>query len=145
MQQKRWTLMRGVARTRRAWEEHMKQLSASVGIPDSYRQVLMYLRHHPGASQRSMADFLNITPSAINQTVKAMADDGYVRKETDPADKRSFRLFLSEQGEETAGELRGRLELSDRAITEFVGEEREQELTELLHQLTDFIKKELIE
>lgn len=140
---KKWTLMHGMARARCAWEEHMKQISSSAGIPDSYRPIIMFLHHNPGASQRSVADFLNVTTSAINQVVKNMLLEELVYKEADPADGRSYKLYLSPKGEDIALRLRELTAKSEEAITAFVGAEREQELTIFIHQLTDFIKKEL--
>lgn len=140
---KRRTFMHGIARARRAWHEHVRQIALEEGIPDSYRPVLMFLYRNPGASQKSIAEFLNVTTSAVNQVVKSMIDDGYLRKESAPSDKRSFRLFLTEEGEEIAGRLRKRLDKSDDAITAFIGAEREEELMTFLHELTDFIQKEL--
>lgn len=140
---KRWTLMHGISRTKRAWDEHVRQIAQEEGIPDSYRPVLMFLHHHPGASQKSIADFLNVTTSAVNQAVKSMAEDGYLRKEADPADKRSIKLYLTPQGEAVGDRLHQRLAQSDDAITAFVGAEKEEELMQFLHELTDFIRKEL--
>lgn len=140
---KKWTLMHGIARTKAAWDEHMRRAAQEEGIPDSYRPVIMYLHRTPGASQKSIAEFLNVTTSAVNQVVKGMADDDFLKKEPDPADKRSFKLYLTEHGEEVAHRLRARLKQSDDEITAFVGAEREEELMQLLHELNDYIRKEL--
>lgn len=140
---KRWTLMHGMARARCAWNAHMRKLALSVGIPDSYRPVLMFLHRNPGASQRSIAEFGDVTASAVNQVVKSMLAEGYLRKEADASDKRSRRLYLTEKGEETARRLRQKLDEADDAITAFVGAEREKELMDFLHRLTEFIQKEL--
>lgn len=140
---KRWTLMYGMARARCAWNNYMREIALSVGIPDSYRPVIMFLQRNPGASQRSIAEFEDVTTSAINQIVKNMLAEGYLRKESDPSDKRSCKLYLTEKGENAACRLRERLDKADDAITAFVGEEREKELMDLLHQLTEFIQKEL--
>lgn len=140
---KRWTLMHGISRARCAWSDHVREISLAEGIPDSYRQVIMFLHRNPGASQRGIAEFVGVTTSAINQVVKSMQEEGYLRKEADPSDKRSCRLFLTDAGEDAACRLRRKLDESDEAITAFIGEEREKELTELLHQLTDFIRKDL--
>lgn len=135
--------MHGIARTKAAWDDHMRKAAQQEGIPDSYRPIIMYLKRCPGASQKSIAEFLNVTTSAVNQTVKSMIDDDYLEKQPDPADGRSFKLFLTEHGEEIAGRLRKRLQHSDDEITEFIGAEREAELMQLLHELTDYIRKEL--
>lgn len=140
---KRKTVMRAAARARRAWHQHEKAIALSEGIPDSYRQVIMFLYHHPGKSQGSVAEFCEVTASAVNQTVKSMLADGYLRKEPAPSDRRCFRLFLTQKGEEAAQRLHKRLETSDEAITALLGDARENELIEALDALTDFIREEL--
>lgn len=103
----------------------------------------MFLHHHPGFSQRSTAEFVGVTTSAINQIVKSMLEESYLRKETDPSDKRSSKLYLTEKGSAVALRLHEKLGKADDAITELIGTDREEELMDLLEQLTDFIRGEL--
>ena len=140
---KRRTLMHGIARARCAWNDHVREITLAEGIPDSYRQVIMFLHRNPSSSQRSIAEFVGVTTSAINQVVKSMQEEEYLRKENDPSDKRSCKLYLTETGENAACRLRKKLDESDDAITAFIGSEREEELMDLLHQLTEFIREEL--
>lgn len=139
----RQTLMRSIARVRGAWTNHIREIALAEGIPDSYRTVLMYLLRHPGASQRTIAEFAGITTSAVNQTVKSMQEEDYLRKETDLSDKRNSRLFLTEKGSAIAIRVYEKLDAADDAITAMLGAERETELIALLEQLADFIRKEL--
>lgn len=141
--ERRRTLMRSVGRVRRAWNAHVRDIAQAEGIPESYRQIIMFLFHHPGAAQRSMADFIGVTGSAVNQVVKSMLEDGFLRKEPDPADKRSYKLFLTEKGEAVAVRLHEKLDASDDAITAFIGAQREQEMMDLLDELADLLRKEL--
>lgn len=67
---KRNTIMRAVARTQHAWSNHIKQTALAEGIPYSYRPVIMFLNRNPGAGQRDIAEFEDVTASAVNQTVK---------------------------------------------------------------------------
>ena len=140
---KRPTVMRALAKTRRAWNNHVKDIALAEGIPDSYRQVIMFLFHHPGSGQRSMAEFIGVTTSAVNQVVKSMKEEAYLRKETDPSDKRGCRLYLTEKGESVAVRLHEKLNASDDAITALIGAEKEKELIDILDQLTEYIRKEL--
>lgn len=140
---KRRTLMWEMARTRHAWNEYVREAALEEGIPDSYRPVIMFLYHHPGFSQRSTAEFVGVTTSAINQIVKSMLEDGYLRKETDPSDKRSSKLYLTEKGTSVALRLHEKLGEADDAITALIGAQQEEELMDLLKQLTDFIRREL--
>lgn len=142
MEQKR-TLMMAIARTRRAWNNHVKEVALTLGIPDSYRTVISYLHRNPGASQRNIAEFADITTSAINQTVKSMQEEGYLRKETDDCDKRHSKLYLTEKGEEIGKKLRERLSASDEVITDLVTSEKEAELIALMDKITDCIRRDL--
>ena len=137
------TLMMALSRTRRAWVIHMRECALEVGIPESYRMIIMYLSRHPGANQKMLAEFSCKTTAAINQTVKEMLTSGYLRKETDESDQRCTKLFLTEKGCEKASLLRQRLRQSDEKITETIGAEKEQELIALLGSLHTVIREEL--
>lgn len=138
------TLMRAVSRARRTWNQHIRGITRELGIPDSYRIVIMYLFHHPGASQRDVAEFSCVTTSAVNQTVKSMLEEGYLRKEVDAADKRNSNLYLMEKGLAVAQALHKRLDASDRAITQWIGEDREAEIIALLDRVSNHIQEELL-
>ncbi len=140
---KRKTIMRAMAKTRRAWNAHVKQITLAEGIPDSYRPVIMFLNRNYGAGQRDIAEFEGVTTSAVNQVVKNMLEEGYIRKETDSSDKRNSKLYLTEKGAAVADGLRRRLDTSDDAITTFIGEEKEKELIDILEMLAEYIRKDL--
>lgn len=140
---RRQTLMRSVARARRAWTDHVREIALAEGIPDSYRTIFLYLHRHPGSSQRNIAEFAGVTTSAINQAVKGMLEEGYLRKETDPTDKRNTRLFLTEKGDDVGKKLREKLDASDDAITAVIGAEKEAELIAFLENIADYIRKDL--
>ena len=99
---KRKTVMRAVGRARRAWNNHVREITQTEGIPDSYRTVLMFLNRHPGSGQRSIAEFAGVTTSAINQAVKSMLEEDFLQKEVDPTDKRNSRLYLTDKGQDAA-------------------------------------------
>ncbi len=142
MERKR-TLMMAMARTRRAWNNHVKEVAHSIGIPDSYRMVISYLSRNPGANQRNIAEFADVTTSAVNQTVKSMMEEGYLHKETDECDKRHSKLFLTKKGEAVGMKLRERLSASDEVITNLVTPEKEAELIALMDKITDCIRRDL--
>jgi len=139
----RRTLMMAIGRTRHAWMNHTKSVALSIGIPESYRVVISYLARNPGANQRKIAEFSNVTTSAINQTVKNMIADGYVQKETDDCDRRNTKLFLTEKGEEAALLLREKLHKSDEVITALITQEKEAEIIAVLDRIYDCLQEEL--
>ena len=140
---RRKTVMRAVGRARNAWMNHVREITLAEGIPDSYRMVLMYLHRNPGSSQRNIAEFVGVTTSAINQVVKSMLEEEYLRKEVNPTDKRNSRLFLTEKGNQVAERLHEKLDASDNAITAVIGPEKEAEIIAVLEQIAEYIRKEL--
>jgi len=143
MQNKKRSVMMAVARTRRAWQDHTKAVALEIGIPESYRIVISFLSRNPGANQKQIAEFANITTAAVNQTVKEMVSDGYVQKETDENDRRHTRIFLTEKGGETGKRLQERLFHSDEVIKSVISPEKEAEMIELLDKIHDCIRRDL--
>ena len=143
MEKRKRTVMMALNRTRRAWIDHTKAVAQEIGIPDSYRTVIMYLNREPGANQKNIAEFANITTAAVNQTVKEMIANGYLKKETDETDRRYTKLYLTEKGREIALTLRDKLRISDEVITAAITPEKEAEMMELLDKIHDCIRRDL--
>ncbi|MBR4067467.1 MAG: winged helix-turn-helix transcriptional regulator [Clostridia bacterium] len=139
------SLMRSVGKARRSWQQHVREVARRMGVPESYRTVILYLYHHPGAGQRHIAEFAGVTTSAVNQAVKSMEEEGYLQKQTDPADRRGSCLYLTEKSELIARELHRQLEISDSGITALIGAEKEAEMIALLDKIADYIRKDLTE
>jgi DNA-binding MarR family transcriptional regulator len=136
--------MMALGRTQKEWVNHMRKCALEVGIPDSYRMIIMFLSRHEGANQKELAEFANKTTAAINQTVKEMQSNGYIKMETDESDRRYTKLFLTEKGLEKSALLRERLHKSDEVITNIIGREREDEIVALLNDIHRVIKEELL-
>ena len=143
MEKRKKTLMMAVGRTHHVWEQRNRTLALRLGIPDSYVKIIMFLNHRPGANQKNIAEFSNITTAAVNQTVKEMLREGYLTKETDESDKRHSRLYLTQKSSDVAAQLHQALQASDAVITALLGEEKEAELVALLDRVHDCIREEL--
>lgn len=128
--------------THKLWQERMRAIAAEAGVPDSYRMVLSYLRRHPGANQKEIAAFRNITTASVSQIVKEMQLTGYLRKETDAEDQRYVHLYLTERGEACAREIWQRVRQADADITARLTPAREAELRALLGELAAVLREE---
>ena len=143
MEKRKRSVMMALSRTRRAWVDHTKAVALEFDIPDSYRTIIMYLNREPGANQKNIAEFANITTAAVNQTVKEMIANGYLEKETDETDRRYTKLYLTDKGKEIAQKLREKLRISDEVITAAITPEKEAEMIELLDKIHDCIRRDL--
>lgn len=143
MESPKRTVMMALGRTHHAWSSHTKAVALEIGIPDSYRTVIMFLDRRVGANQRDIAAFSNKTTAAVNQTVKEMISEGYIEKEIDENDRRYTRLFLTEKGREAASKVREMLHNSDEVITSVITPEKEAEMIELLDKICECIRRDL--
>ncbi len=134
-------LMLDMKFTVRAWEEYVNRLAAEAGIPGSYRPIVTFLAHHPGANQRMIAEHNRVTSAAVSQTVRDMINEGYIYRESDSDDLRASRLFLAEKGLVVDGKLRSKVGDAERAISSALSPEQLAEFTNTLHLIYGVIKE----
>lgn len=134
-------LMLTIHRTHREWTNYMKKMALEIGIPDSYRLIIMYLTHHPGASQKSLSEFTQKTYAAVSQTIKEMQLAGYLTKSVNSDDQRYAQLYLTEKGMESAGRIRDKINEADRVITSVLTLEKEEEMVRWLERICETIRK----
>ncbi len=70
------------------------------GIYFGQPPILCYLSHNPNATQKEIADSLNISPASVAVSVKRLEKSGLISRETDKADARRNNLSLTEKGAE---------------------------------------------
>lgn len=60
--------------------------------------LLAVLRDEGGTSQQALGQLLNMDRTSTMQAIQALADAGLVAREDDPADRRVYRVSLTERG-----------------------------------------------
>lgn len=136
-------LMYTVKQLDKAWIKYLKKNSAELGISDTYRQIIMYLSKNPGASQKDIAEFCNMTGAAVSQTIKEMQMFGFILKQTDEVDQRCYKLYLTDKSLKKVEYIRQKIFEMDSFITKTVTAEKEAEISEILYSLTEVIRKEI--
>ena len=126
----------------RAWSERLRKISAEAGIPDPYARILAYLHRHPGASQKELSEYVQKTYAAISQTVKELLREDFVRRETDSADQRYAKLYLTEKGQAYALHLREEISKAEARVRLALPVGKEAEIAALLEHLYEAVRKE---
>lgn len=97
------TLVSDVARLlRRAFDERARDL----GMTRPQWQVLSLLSRHQGINQGGLADLLEVEPITLCRMIDRLQEAGLVERRRDPADRRAWRLFLSDKAYALLDELR---------------------------------------
>ena len=97
------TLVSDVARLlRRAFDERARDL----GMTRPQWQVLSLLSRHQGINQGGLADLREVEPITLCRMIDRLQEAGLVERRRDPADRRAWRLFLSDKAYALLDELR---------------------------------------
>ncbi|WP_179258364.1 MarR family winged helix-turn-helix transcriptional regulator [Caballeronia sordidicola] len=119
---------------RRAQQRHMAVWLSEVSTELTSVQyaALVALQQIPGANQRQLGDELDVDRSTIADLVARMVRNGLIERTDDPADKRSYVLFLTVAGRKQLATLRPRVEEVERILTAALTSQECSELRRLL-------------
>lgn len=102
MERRVGTVLAQVARLmRRAFDERARE----IGVTRPQWQVLSVLLRHEGLKQGGLADILEVEPITAGRMIDRMQDAGLVERRADPADRRAWRLYLTDRGREITANL----------------------------------------
>lgn len=122
---------------RRAQQRHaavwLSEVSAE--ITSVQYAALEILRETPGLNQRQLGDALDVDRSTIADLVARMVRNGLIERSDDPADRRSYVLFLTADGKKQLTVLRPRVEEVERILTARLSQKEGLELRRLLSAL----------
>lgn len=88
-----------IARTFYLCDALLARRFADAGVRTAEHEVLVNLWRDPGISQQTLARRCFNAKSHISALLSSMEQRGWVRRESDPADARARRLFLTAAGE----------------------------------------------
>lgn len=87
---------------RRSFDERARVM----GVTRPQWRVLALLKRFDGSTQVTMADMLDVEPITLGRMIDRLQDAGLVERRADPADRRTWRLHLTPEGEKKIEALR---------------------------------------
>lgn len=84
----------------RSAQKYINRKMQPFGFTSSDHLFLIHISKNEGINQRSLARMLSIDEAAVTRAVKKLVDGGFVLREKDPEDMRSFSLHLTRRGHE---------------------------------------------
>ncbi|MEU4835564.1 MarR family transcriptional regulator [Streptosporangium sp. NPDC023615] len=123
-------LVHGVGRRlRRGYGERLGPLGLS---PGQARALRVIVESEPPLRMVQLAERLRIVPRSVTPVVDALEEAGLVRREVDPANRRSTLLVVTDQGRELYGRVREeRRRVAEELFSVLTAEQRDR-LRELL-------------
>lgn len=90
-----------------------RRLLARLGLHTGQPPMLHFITTHPGCTQKSAADELDITPASAAASLKRLEKAGLVSRRTDKNDSRCNKLYVTEKGKQLNTEAMNQFELID--------------------------------
>lgn len=98
-----------------------------IGVTRPQWQVLSALRRHEGIHQGGLAELMDVEPITVCRMVDRLQEGDLVERRADPADRRSWRLFLTDRAKSLIEQLRPlATDLFEEAFAGLSGDERAQ-------------------
>ena len=89
-------IMRYINRTFRCGKLYRNESLAKIGLEGSDQPFVLHLCHSPGISQEQLAREIYIDKSGVARKLASLEKRGYIRRESDPQDKRVLRVYPTE-------------------------------------------------
>ena len=90
--------------SRLAWEYARENMDTD-GLSSVQQKVCIAIYNDPGLSQDAVAQELGMDKSSIAKLVAKLMAGSYIRRETNPEDRREYKLYLDERGAKCTDEL----------------------------------------
>ena len=109
----------------------------SLGLSAGQFPVMMLLAKEQNIMQDTLVRHYHLDKGTIARAVKKLEDGGYVRRITDPGNRRAVRLFLTEKGEDAVPLLREINRAWEIQISNGLSEKEMTTLHNLMHRVAE--------
>jgi len=114
---------------------------SGLGLTQAQWRTLAYLARHEGINQTSLAELLEVKPITLARLVDRLEGAGWVERRGDPADRRVFRLYLTESAQPMLVEMEEIAAKTRKDALAGLGRTQQRQVVDLLSTL----KKNLVD
>ncbi len=111
------------------------QEAGDLGFSPTQYSALAFAYIEPGIHQNTMGERIALDRSSVTKCLEGLENQGYVRREVDPSDKRARLIFITPEGEEMLKQVAA---AARRARKRFHAALGEAEFGHLMDQLSAF-------
>jgi len=106
-----------------------------------YYYALTYISHHDGKlTQKALANELGKDKSIIVNIIDTLSEQGFVYRETNPADRREHLLKVTEKAKKAVPQIVEAFEILNKNITEDISDEEMQTFNIVLTKMRNNIQ-----
>ncbi len=106
-----------------------------LGIEPRHFGMLTRLAENEGMAQQAIGELIGLNPTQMVFLVDELEDRGLVERRRNPADRRSYGLYLTDAGRDMLAEVRAVARLHQGTLGSSLTEPEREQLTALLRRL----------
>lgn len=122
----------------RRFEESIEKVAS---ISRSKFGVIAVVSRHPGASQRLVAEALDVSEVTAGRLIDRLVTDGYLQRSTDTADRRVKSVELTPRTKDLLDELAYIAEEQEKLVFDGISEDELQMLNDLIDRIQDNLER----
>lgn len=104
--------------------------------------VLDVLFRHPESKMTELARAINVTTAAVTGIIERLVRDGYVKRLSDPADRRITKVSLTGKGASTMRKMNEHRKHVTEKIFGMITEEERESYIKILEHIRDHLKEQ---
>lgn len=108
---------------------------APLGVEPRHVGMLTRLAAHEGQLQRAIGELIGLNPTQMVFLVDELEDRGFVERRRNPADRRSYGLYLTEAGRDMLARVRAAGRAHQAELGQSLSAAEQDQLTTLLRRL----------
>ena len=125
---------------RRNFDERARK----IGVTRPQWQVLTLLARHEGINQGGLAEILEVEPITLGRMIDRLQDAELVARRPDPADRRAWRLYMTDRGNALLEQLQPYGTQTFEQALEGINHERQIELMAMLERIRANLSRKLV-
>ena len=119
---------------------HLNRELDELHIRSGQIPILRVLEARDGINQESIRKHFLLDKGTIAKTIRPLIAEGYISRETDPSDKRSYRIFLTEKGRGVLPAVGDALEKWNEILTAGFSEDEKAAVAGLLSRMSENVR-----
>jgi len=126
-----------LSRSHRTASRHYRAQLAKYELSASQATAILFLNQRRGSTLRELSDALGSDLATASALVDRLMSGGWIRRETDPDDRRRARLLLSDKAVELLEPIAEATRQTNELVVEALGQEQAAELATILTRLLE--------
>jgi DNA-binding MarR family transcriptional regulator len=108
---------------------------APLGVEPRHVGMLSRLAANEGKAQQAIGELIGLSPTQMVFLVDELESRGFVERRRNPADRRSYALYLTPAGKDMLGKVQAVAQVHQAELGKSLSESEQQQLTALLRRM----------